>query len=218
VVFVDRKPSYLEALQRADEGQTRPLIRFFRERAIETMLLIDDNLRAAKAPALQEVTTSFATLHAERAGLSFQAQDNIALHLLAEVSNQIKVRFEQLHVSGVSLQTLEGRSAQKAPEGYRRIAEAPWKAFNVAIESRYPAPATINSSFHVIIQTDNDSYFAFRVVAADWNLDVRLEDIYPATSTSFQLRLDSWLDGILRTLLARLAEAGKRAYREILDR
>ena len=51
LVFANQKPAYLDALHEADLGHLRPLLVFFRDRGIDTIQLVSENLRTGEAVA-----------------------------------------------------------------------------------------------------------------------------------------------------------------------
>lgn len=51
LVFANQKPAYLDALHTADLGVLRPLLVFFRDRGIDTLQLVSENLRTGEAVA-----------------------------------------------------------------------------------------------------------------------------------------------------------------------
>jgi Fic family protein len=50
LIFVDAKPSYLAALEAADDGDCQPLVSFFRDRGIDAVRWVGDALRLASSP------------------------------------------------------------------------------------------------------------------------------------------------------------------------
>lgn len=187
LVFANQKLSYWDALHEADLGDLHPLIAFFRDRGIDTMQLVAENLFSstledpkALGQRIKDRISSWEQSDSVRL-------DNLAHRLAEEIESRFNTRFALLDLPLEHFQDLGGLQ--------RRF----------RIRQRLP-PA--QAALLVQILTSPGAPFPIHVrpVNSPDELDVRLEDLTPEVSPALQLRLDAWVQRQLTRMLAEIEE------------
>lgn len=77
LVFANQRNAYFDALHQADVGDPRPLLSYFGNRGVDTMVLVIDGLLMAEAPSAETLLSRVVTL------------DDTAMRLLIAVGEQL---------------------------------------------------------------------------------------------------------------------------------
>lgn len=205
LIFANQKPAYLDALALADRGEHGPLISFFRDRGIDTMLLIAESLMTVGAPKPQELAKELATrvrkLDESWSGLSNREVDLTSQRILATIQDLFLGQ-----VRALGAQYLSPRVASEDPEpsppGYRLT---PPTGMSIILESsgyRFVQSETIVSVFYSLFP--NPFPFLISAFRSGDKLEIRLEDVHPELTPSFMLRLDQWVQRQLGRMLAEI--------------
>lgn len=219
LVFANQKPAYLDALHAADLGALRPLLVFFRDRGIDTLQLIAENLFSPDAPTPEGVAARLKKLVQPLADLPLQTLDHIALRLLSEVESRLESEFEELDlpkefVLGIG----RAEDARGALPGYSRVKTVnPKPILKFLVESRSPAArATAETNVRVLIASDDSTPFAFLLEApgSAEPMEIRLAEVYPEHTPTLDLRLAGWSQRLLGRLLAKLEEQGRASLQK----
>ena len=194
LVFANQRPVYLDVLHAADLGELRPLLRFFRDRGIDTMQLVSETLQTTYAGAPEDLSRRVRDLLALRA-LSAEELQFLAARLVDDIQERFETRFSQLGLS--SHLRLRAYPAGVTDQ----------KVFDIA-------GRTANVATHwgvKVIVVDPPDPFHFRVAATrgEDSVLVRLEDVYPELSDALQLRLDAWVQRQLAQMLAEIEKQSR---------
>src|SRR5207253_8325494 len=98
LIFADRRFEYFDALQSADLGDTRPLVRFFFDAGITAMNLVTENARTARAPDAHDAFRNLQVLLTAQGGLTHQELDQVANNFINSGVTIIKQHAEELVV------------------------------------------------------------------------------------------------------------------------
>jgi fido (protein-threonine AMPylation protein) len=209
IVYADQKDRYLTVLERADQGDNGPFIRFVFDRCLHSIRFVADRLAAASVPALDD----FERLYAAQAGLSFQDVTSIALRLHQEL---VQVFQEVWAAQRVPAQVTCGFSQQ-----YVANVDADFRGTNspnqtlattVGLASQPPANAQVSMSFGMFVARDISDRFPFVIVNVETTsdrFDIRLEEVYPQNTTDFVIGRRAWVERKISEGLSRLYELAK---------
>ena len=216
VIFNEQKDEYFEALRRADNGSLQPFIDFMLDRAVDTMGMVADQLAAP----VEERVASLRDLLTSQGGLSHSQLNDLAKDLLQDVADEIRPQTEALNLPvGVQVHSQlmqDPLPFEIADSRFRRLPVHDPR--HVMVWGRVPPPATayVQFSIQAVIAKAADERFVFRLVTdgpAD-PLDIRLRDVHPKLTSSFQLRLAAWLRRLLNELLERLQLQAEESLKE----
>jgi Fic family protein len=187
LVFANQKLTYLDALHAADLGELRPLITFFRDRGIDTMQLVFENLLTSELPASEPIAERLRRRPSPIREISPEQLDNLVFRLQSEVVE----RFQAL-IRRQGLSSHFSSSIQPEPGGV-----------SVEIADRSISPAATRLT--VSVDRFEEGPFLFRVLSSNPDgLEIRLEDVHPELSDVLMHRLDNWVERQLTRMLASL--------------
>ena len=195
VIYANQRAAYFDSLARADAGDPGPWLAFVADRGIDTMQLVEENLRTAAGPRPDEVAESFAAL----ASPSEARLQNLSRRLLSEAQARWVNATPALDLRVSPARPGDQASHQPAPHGYRVAIHQ-----GFIVQTQPPTPyTTISTMFRVNIARDDANPFRFRleVLSSQDVLDVREEDVTPEVTASLSLRLDQWVKRQLTALL-----------------
>lgn len=198
VIFANQKPTYWNALHVADLGDLRPVISFFRDRGIDTMQMVTESLRASDALEAEAIASRLYRLAESRPAPSLKELIDIASRIRENISEEFNSSYHKLSLpSGFSYASKRLGDRPPAPHKYRQENEG----LLIILEG---LGTQISRAVRVLISTALSNPFEFRIEVrhSDDFLDVRLDDVDPALTPSFQLRLSSWVQRHLGRMLA----------------
>jgi Fic family protein len=208
LVPADERDRYLEALRRADTGDPSGIIEFTFERAMDTMQLVE----SALAPDPSEDIPALRGLLQARGAMTHDQMNDLGVSIMNHVHDVAKAEIATLVMpAGVVLSTATGAAniAASVP-GYRNLPMAP--GFIVLDWLASPA-AAVRHQLQVrlmVVMTDRPRYpYILDVVGGSPKLEIRLDEVRPAFTTSFDLKLTLWLR-------ARMGE-GQKQFAAVVD-
>lgn len=195
LVFAYQKNAYFDALHQADLGTGLSLLTFFRDRGIDTIQLVVDNLMTAGVPALDVFVSQMAI------------KDDTAERLLSTIKEQLQAQVDELNLpEHLQFAVLEGVLPYwRLTPGYRTNERNKLELVASIRDTR--RSFFVSNAIRVLIALDESDPFALmlEVDDSDDHLEIRLEDGFPEISESLRLRLSNWT----RRLLGRLVEKWK---------
>jgi Fic family protein len=212
LVFANQKPAYLDALHSADLDDKRPLLAFFRDRGIDTMQLVTEGLLTAAARKPEEIAARIRAHTPANDALSSKEINDLGFRLLDQVKEEFARRVLEVDPDNLVLSQQLTTLGEPAPTGYRTLGSG--DSLWAALKSKNHFNLDASVLFRVLAAADPTNSFAFRFEAlgnAD-HLDVRLTDVYPELTTSFNLRLREWAQ---RQLSSMLADLERRLHSQI---
>ncbi len=204
VIFANQKPTYLDALALADQGNHGPVISFFKDRGIDTMQLVAESLMTAEAPKPEELAKRIGKSAQTWSGLSDSEIDLISIRILGEIRKKSREQIDTLKMPSLSVLTdeiLHGRSLP--PAGYRPASASG----RIIVENRKSLTARASAMVFIYFATYPNP-FPFLVDNDRHNdpLQARLGDVYPELTLHLLLRLDQWIRRQLGRMLAEIAQ------------
>lgn len=218
VIFANQRPAYLDSLQAADLGDFRPVLSFFRDRGIDTMQLVTENLSDTELSDLEVAAARIRNLLRPWRGLSHEELDALALRLLSEIQKRLSDRFKSLVLpETISLELQRAEDTRGPLQGYRRVLVRPKPLSLIVIENNSIARARVEASMRVLVAEDSSSPFTFLVetVGIPENLEIRLEDIHPELTPALDLRLTSWTQRLLGRLLTSAEQQSRASLKKL---
>ena len=194
LIFSDRRPAYLDALQAADRGDPRPFIYFFRDRGIEAVQLFTESLLETETPEPGSVVARLHRLLSRRQGLSREDMAALARNLLREIEREIEKQHQELGGRGVRLGLTVRRTVDE--QAFYAFLSAGGLSSGVGVQAWVQASTEESSPFSFRIKSDHPGDF----------LEVRLEEVNPELSQSFRIRLSGWVQRLLGRTLLRLEQ------------
>lgn len=214
VLFVDQKVRYLDLLAAADRGEHGPFATFVFDRAIDTTLLVTEQLRGSAGTG-QSALERLGAIHG-RARWSQRELEDAGERLRTTTRTVLEEVLAELPLpAGVSTELRLGVTSEPpTPSGWRLLPASP---YDVTVESPAPAEGQLTANVRTLVSTRSEEPLP---LANQWEgmpdlLQARLEDLNPTVATGFDLRLRVWvsrhLDGLLSDLVDSIDERSRRS-------
>jgi Fic family protein len=209
VIFSDQQERYWDALAAADQGKPQAFVTFIDDRAIDTMALVTDRLREARAPLHEQVATIRRRFEAHGGLTHAEIQavgQRLAQHLLQTFGQQ----FNLLDLRSDIFSTIEQRhgpiDCTFGGQAYHTLVVGGMFAFSLRCSE--PVAVEVQTSPVVGISNETDNPFAFIVIDANRRsapqLKLRVIDIHPSITSAAEARIEGWVKQSLSTALAEL--------------
>src|SRR5262249_33663870 len=158
---------------------------------------------ANELPALDRQVEALRNVLLFEGGLSHAELDNLGYQLLQQVTNRLSQEASTISMPGVYVSVVQGsRSYSELDDQHRPLMSQGWRDCGLAGQVNAPADASAERLIHVSVRKDPTVREVFRLWMqgdpTEW-LDIRLDDVTPEYSSSFQLRLSAWIRGVLES-------------------
>lgn len=215
VVFADQTLPYLEALEAADGGEYQPFVDFVENRGLDTLSLVTESLREARAPLIEESLGGLAATVESHGGMTHKEVDEVAHRLSNAVLSTIKTEVvnhplpQGVAVTAHQVQGMIGPGR----DGYRDILVHP-TFVQVEFQSQKPATASLQVQIKTHISLTSSDPFPLVVERLDTRetVEFRLSDVRPEQTATVGARLASFS----RALIAEGLDILRRAADESL--
>ena len=210
VVFADQRGLYLDALAAADAGRLETFVDFVAERAVDTILILAEELLGAAGPTVDESLARVTQANTSRGAVANAEIGVIGRRLTDHVQAALGSSAERLppHISREI--SVFGRIDVDPPAGYRFLRfDESWPRAIMSLETTGPLQdASVRVFFDAAVALDLDRPFPFIITRADpyTALPVRLEEVHPVITEAFRRRLAAWADRMVSEGLADLAK------------
>jgi Fic family protein len=215
LILVDNRGVYMASLEAADRGEFQPFVDFVLERGLDAIRLAETSLRAASVPPSHKAVEGIERLYFTRGGYSHPQVDQTARHLLelfhSEINQQIQQIIAQLtrgsdHVLVKFTANTADSSHAAAKETSRLpVIQGP-KMLRFSLHSLGPADAQVSRAFGVEVPKDcgHEDDLVIQNLETRELFEVRMTELIPIPTTSFQMRLTILVEKILREALHQL--------------
>jgi Fic family protein len=208
VIFSDQQVPYWDSLSDADGGRTLSFSSFIFDRALDTVALVTDRLRAARSP-LQRSAAELRSRMIGHGGLPRSEVTGIAGRVVSQIQHALNTQFVELGVSPDTYLQFIGRSFEASdldPLPYRAAAE-----IGIGLAFRDASSAIVQHYVLVGLSLDTAAYFAFVVALDDELIDVnplylRLASLHPTMSAASETLIHGWAGNLLSNMITELVE------------
>jgi Fic family protein len=219
VIFVDQRPPYLAALERADQGDREPFIGFVAEAGRAAASMVVESLLTAVGPSADTALRELSVLLSAQGGMTHHELDAVAGRLQQEVALVVGEVLDTIDLPpGVSKGGVSyGGRPRTVPAGYRVVANTVRSQTGIAFESPAPAEARVSASVEVAVAKSDDlteTFVLYDRVAEEKDtgqkdkLVLGLADVYPELTVSGQFRVRAYIERLIgRTLTDLVNEA-----------
>jgi Fic family protein len=228
VILSEHKEVYLDALEAADSGRYQVFVDFMLDRALDTIVLVNESLLGASAPSLEESAAAITRLYITRGGYEQAQVDEAGRSLggliLAEIGKSIS------KIAGPNLNGQANffiaNNVRNTPSPTHRLLlrdDDDLIAYVLELHTAAPAPARLDRKYALWLpkdaNSDDDILFAriadnLAMVALDLNeiaFSARIGDLIPAISGVLQIRTSLFADRIVGEMLRELLSAAGNA-------
>jgi Fic family protein len=217
VILSEHKDAYLDSLEAADSGNYQAFLDFMLARCLDTIELVDENVRAALSPSPEETLEAIKSLYVTRAGYTIDQVDDAAVQLLTEISNEFVSRFRAFKGPPVTtfITNQAGTPSISLPHGYRFHLSS-GQICTVGFDSARPALASVRRGYTALVPKDPSSDDDIQVVSFAGTIisdkfTARIDELVPTMSGVLQIRIKMFVDRVIGELLAELKSKAQMA-------
>jgi hypothetical protein len=214
VILSEHKNVYLDALERSDNGDYQAFVDFMVSRSLETVQLVDESVRSALMPSIQESSAAISGLYVTKGGYTHDQVDEGGSRLI----NALKDSIER-SLSTVSPKVT--RSIQVSAAGYKTRSGDHRPPMNnmgllaVSLNSASPAVAQVTRQYHLWLPRNAAGSDDILVMLGNQTeqFGARMEEVVPAISGILQIRINMFGDRVARETLIELRDRAGKALR-----
>lgn len=216
LILGEHKPEYLSALRSADRGDRESFARFILSRTVDAALVVEDSLRAAALPDIDTLAASLQRVYLTKGGFTHAAVDEAAGRLLDLLMKRLTERLNELltPVTG-RVQTSFTSASLASGQGYRPPVNG---AQAIQINLALPAPADVSREWALWLRVPIDGGATEEVLfmngEAQKEFGVPLGELMPAISAVAELRLNMFIEALVRRFVDEVRQAGSARVRE----
>jgi hypothetical protein len=221
MILSEHKNSYLDSLEYADRGNYQSFVDFMIERALDTIVLVNESLQGAQAPSLDESAAAITRLFITRGGYEQAQVDEAGRELgeliLAELGKSIS-KISGPSLSGLANSFIMG-NPRIAPSLTHRVLlrdEGDLMVFSLAFNTPAPASARLDRKYALWLPKnangDDDVLLAriwdnLAMIELDESkivFSARVSDLIPTVSGVLQIRTSMFADRLVGEILAEM--------------
>jgi Fic family protein len=216
MVLVENRKDYLESLAAADAGNYQAFVDFTMERALDSILLVDESLGAALSPRPADALGELDALFTTSGGYSQEQVDDAGRVLLEQIRAEFDAavsRFEQgerVRIA-VSRSNQYGRGALTLP-GVRPVLATGWDRLSLNLATGAPVQADVHATFMVTVPLDagrDDDVTMVDLETQRRVFSARLSELLPEPTAALKMRISIGVQRILGDALNRLVAAAR---------
>ena len=151
VILTEHKEDYLSALELADLGAFNAFEDFMMLRALDTIQLVDESVRSASRPSMDNFVEQINSLYFTRGGYTLEQVNAFGQSLMQHMAEEFKLTVQE----SSSPQTTGGVSLTVSPQQYavgtNRPPQAGANTLALSMSSKAPIQATVTRTFHLSV-------------------------------------------------------------------
>jgi Fic family protein len=229
MILSENKDDYLDALEDADNGQYQRFVDFMLDRSLDTMILVDESLRAALVPAPEVGTEAIRGLYRTKGGYCQEEVDSAGMQLIHLFQDELKKLFSANMDCNLKGSMGTARSTNSKSDSFHRLPGGTEKGLLLKLESADPAKATIERSYTLWLPVskfnDDDIQIVspykkilnnnYHVVQEDFDVSftARVDELIPHISGVLQIRMGLFAERVLGEMLQELKERAEQSIR-----
>jgi Fic family protein len=199
LITAEQKRIYLGALRAADSGDRQTFVLFVLERFIDTMRLIEESVRAAALPTLDEVVGSLHATYITPGGYDHVLIDEAAYRLLDSFNRTLTDRLKELSSQRMRFDLRVDNEVGPGPEGFRPTLISGPRRTILRLTSLPPAELVVERAHVLYVPKRAAELDVIRIATGNAHIDVAIGDVI-ATSPlplSVEMRLRIFADRVL---------------------
>ncbi len=223
VILSEQKGAYLDSLEAADAENYQAFVDFMLARCLDTIELVSENVRAARAPSAEDTLKEIKALYITKGGYTIEQVDNAATRLLQEFASEISARLAVVKDSPVTpfLTNTPGPVQARLPFGYRFVIKNQ-HFLQIGFDSPAPAQAMVRRIYFAFVPKDPSGDDDIQIgIFRGSNVEIprerftaRMDELIPGLSGVLQIRLGMFADRVIGELLAELGVTATMAKRK----
>jgi Fic family protein len=215
VILSEHGQMYLDSLEAADRGQYQVFVDFMLDRSLETIKLVEENLRLALSPSAEETFAAIQRLYITRGGYTQEQVDAASVPLIDQLTREVQRALARFQGPRLAVQVgIKQMPYAPSRESYRMPLQG---GRGVEIHMSTPPPANASTQREYWVEVPKDAAGADDIVIRDATHDAftaKLDELMPGPSGMLQTRISLFAERIVGEMLAWLSEQAEKKLRE----
>lgn len=213
----DTKLVYFDSLKAADEGQYQPFADYIFSSAISSMHLVEESLRTAELPSLEETLKSIRDLYTTKRGYSFDDVDKAGYAFFDKFVEVVKAQLHKINVDypdlGQEQGLIGGDSGKYSDPSYTKPHTLGDNVFRFSLMTKPPASAVVVRRFQLELPVDIEQNDTLLIRSQETNdrIEAQITEVWPKLQAALEIRITLAVERVLslaiQELRARAIEA-----------
>lgn len=215
VILSEHKNVYLDTLESADGDDYQAFVSFMLARSLDTIMLVDENVRAALAPSQEQSLAAINTLYLTKGGYTHEQVDEAGKRLIQAVQVQLTQAIAKIASPRVSASADVQQASYPVFDSTYRLPMGIGLQLTIAFRSTAPAAANASRGYQLFVPKNaaGDDDILLRSGTGSEIFAARMDEVSPnSTSGVLQMRLSMFSERIVRELLAQLSAGAKNSF------
>jgi Fic family protein len=220
LILQENREQYLASLSAADAGDYQRFVDFIFERAVDAMRLVDESLRAALAPSIEDAAAALKQLYKTRGGYTHHQVDEAGHRLFRLFYDEVERQARASPVAEVTSCEIEGGPANHQPgqESLRLPVQTHLgiSQLRFRLHSQPPAEASVERQFALEVprDCDRDDELIIRNLVTGESFAARMNELVPVETAALQMRLTVAVQRILAEAVSELSRRATESLRQ----
>jgi Fic family protein len=212
VILSEHKNAYLDALESADSGAYQAFVDFILARSLDTIKLVDESVRSAIAPSVEESLASINSLYITKGGYTHDQVDEAGKLLLNALMAAVQQAFN-IAAPKVNRNFSIQASGYGVPTPTYRPPMTGMGLLQVVLISQPPAQAQVARQYFLWLPRDaaGDDDILLMLGNTTDQFSARMDEVLPSMSGVLQIRINMFGERVVRETLAELRDQAQKA-------
>jgi Fic family protein len=207
LILTEQKAAYLDSLEAADRGNYQSFVQFMMERALDTIQLVEESLKTAKAPSPKYNLETIEHLYSTRGGFTQEQVDSAGLSLSALFRDELSARLPKSSQPKISI-NFDAIQPVAITSASLRTTLSKQGSFMVSLRSAAPLAAISTKSFALWVPKDMNQEDDIQLLEVDGveAFTARMSDLTPGPNGVTKLRMTMFAERIITEMISTLGE------------
>jgi Fic family protein len=219
VILTEHKTNYLNALEAADAGNFAAFEAFMMARALDTIQLVDESIKAARAPQTADVAADIDKLYFTRGGYTLGDVDKFGTNLFDTLVKSLSEALVKYKGTKISTNVQPMPNVHQVIIPGQRVARVP-SSLQVSLSTIDPVSVTVVRVFQLTVPKNaaGDDDMLVSTSPGGVEFSARIDEITPVISGVLQMRAKMFAERIASELANQLLGQATEKSRQIFGR
>jgi Fic family protein len=216
LVLAENRGDYITSLESADTGNFQLFIDFVMERALDGIRLVDESIRAALTPNVDDSVAEIKRLYVTRGGYSHTDVDQAGFKLMELFQAEMNRQIEKVTIQGmIGANTQTSGGNHQLTRVSNRFPLSGGRIISSFLSTSQPASAGVVRSFGLEVPKDcgrDDDLVIVNTQNGD-AFEARMSELVPVPTAAFQMRLCVFAERIIADAAGELSRKAVEAFK-----
>ena len=214
MVLAENRAEYISSLESSNLGRYQVFVDFILERMLDGIRLVDESIRAATAPSVQNSIEVIKNLYLTKGGYTHEQVDQVGYQLVTLFHNELTKQIQQTQTSDAfSAGVNNGVRGHPISNPSNRFPLLGQRGVTLNMSTKIPAQANVMRTFELEVPKDcgrNDDLVLINIDTQE-KFEARMSELVPTASAALQMRLSILAERIVAEALDELAKLATSA-------